>query len=287
MNAAHLRMLLEAHFANDTDGFKRAAMQAACTVRSELERLRLLRMVERPRASAIELFGKEAASLVVALPRRELASVALPEPVAADVALLLRERARFGELLAHGLSPRSRVLLHGPPGCGKTSLGAALATAMGLNGFVLQLAAARGSFLGETAKHITRAFDIAQNPSCLLLVDEIDALAEVRSSDGSGATREAMAVVASMLQLLDRPVSGMLVATTNRLDMVDPAIRRRFDAELELPAPSPTQIVEYAASLFEKHDHKYLDWGWSESASLTYAAVERAVTAAIRREVCR
>jgi SpoVK/Ycf46/Vps4 family AAA+-type ATPase len=287
-----LHNLLDAHYSNDDDKFRAAALQAAASVRSEVERLRLQRKIEQRRESPVTLFGASAAELVVALPERDLASVFLPELVASEVAMLLRERECIPKLIEHGLVPRSRVLLHGPPGCGKTSLAAALATASRLNGFGIRLASVRKSFVGATASLLTKAFDVARNPSCLLLLDEVDAVAEIREhTAGTGAEREHTAVVATMLQLLDQPLPGVIVAATNRVDMIDPAIRRRFDLELELPAPGRQRLLDYAAALFERHRFPELPWlpelSWNTPPCVTYADVERLVLAAMRREVCR
>jgi SpoVK/Ycf46/Vps4 family AAA+-type ATPase len=281
-----LRGLIEAHFANDDDRFKAIALQGASAIRSEVERLRLQQLIQQRRQSAITLFGAGAAELVTALPIRELSSVFLPEAVASEVAALLHERECIPKLTAHDLAPRSRILLHGPPGCGKTSLAAAFATAARLNGFGLRLSSVRESFLGATATKLTKAFDVARSPSCLLLLDELDAIAEIREhAAGAGAEREHTAVVATLLQLLDQPQAGVIVAATNRVDMIDPAIRRRFDVEIELPAPDGQRMLDYAASLFERH--RLPELSWHADRCLTYADVERLVTATMRREVCR
>ena len=281
-----LHNLLDAHYSNDDDKFRAAALQAVSSVRSEVERLRLQRKIEQRRESPVTLFGASAAELVVALPERDLASVFLPELVASEVAMLLRERECIPKLIEHGLVPRSRVLLHGPPGTGKTSLAAALATASRLNGFGIRLASVRKSYMGETSGLLTKALDVARNPTCLLLIDELDAVAEIREhSTGAGAEREHTAIVATMLQLLDQPLPGVVVAATNRVDMIDPAIRRRFDLELELPAPNRQQMLDYAVALFKKH--RFPELHWIPGACVTYADVERRVFAAMRYEVCR
>lgn len=281
-----LHNLLDAHYANDDSRFRAAALQAAASVRSEVERLRMQRKIEQRRDSPRLLFGADAAELVVALPERPLASVFLPETVASEVAMLLRERECIQKLAEHGLVPRSRILLHGPPGCGKTSLAAALATASRLNGFGIRLASVRRSYMGETSGLLTKAFDVARNPTCLLLIDELDAVAEIREhSTGAGTEREHTAIVATLLQLLDQPLPGVVVAATNRVDMIDAAIRRRFDLELELPAPDGQRLIDYAATLFERH--RFPELSWHSVPCVTYADVERLVLAAMRREVCR
>lgn len=284
--AVTLRHLIEAHLEHDEDRFRTAAMQAVAGLRSEADRLRLLRMLEHRSATPIEMFGKEAATLVVALPSRSLDSVVIPAAVAEEVALLAQERECAPQLMAHGLAPRSRVLLYGPPGCGKTSLAAALATATRLNGFSLRIATARRSYMGQTSGLLHQVFDVPRNPACLLLLDELDAIAEIREhASGAGAEREHTAIVATMLQLLDQPLPGMVVATTNRSDMIDPSVLRRFDVSLELPAPDAAALTSFARSLFERYRHDPIPCRGLDTA-VTYADAERLVTAAIRRMVC-
>src|SRR5690606_8117480 len=86
----------------------------------------------------------------------------------------------------------------------------------------------------------------------VLILDEVDAVGSERSGGSDGATREYNTMVASLLGALDRPMGGGLVATTNRLDIIDPAIVRRFDAVVEFPAPTVEQMESLARKLGAK-----------------------------------
>jgi transitional endoplasmic reticulum ATPase len=138
-------------------------------------------------------------------------------------------------------SPRG-ILLYGPPGTGKTLLARALASQSGVNFVSVKGPALLTKYVGESERAVRDLFKRArQSAPCVLLFDEIDAMAPPRggaAGDGHVAAR----VVAQLLTELDgiETLEGVLVVgTTNRRDMVDPALLRpgRFDLLLEVPLP--------------------------------------------------
>ncbi len=81
---------------------------------------------------------------------------------------LIEEQQRADLLRAHGLEPRSRMLLVGPPGTGKTTVAEGLAEAIAVSLFVVRYEAIVGSYLGETASRLKRVFDYARTVPCVL-----------------------------------------------------------------------------------------------------------------------
>lgn len=132
-----------------------------------------------------------------------------------------------------------RLLLSGLPGTGKSMTAEALATALDRPLVKLDLSTVLSKWLGETEKLIGQVFDLAEAANAVLVLDEAEALLRQRSnSSGSGGLSTG---VAYMLTRFDR-YSGVLVATTNRIEDLDEAFFRRFDDYAVLPIPDrPTR----------------------------------------------
>ena len=101
-------------------------------------------------------------------------------PVRHNGEQLVEEHARADVLRAHGLEPRHRVLLSGPPGNGKTSFAEAIAEALALPFFVVRYDLLIGSYLGETNTRLRRLFDYVRTQPSVLFFDEFDAIGKER-----------------------------------------------------------------------------------------------------------
>ena len=184
-----------------------------------------------------ELTPTAPAGFSVIAPRRTLDELVLPDGVREAVGELVEEQQRTEVLRAHGLEPRHRVLLIGPPGNGKTSLAEAIAEALLLPMVVLRYEEVIGSFLGETASRLAAVFDFARGRRCVVFFDEFDALAKERGDQHE--TGEIKRVVSSLLLQVDAvPSHAVFIAASNHPELLDRAVHRRFELRLELPLPS-------------------------------------------------
>jgi SpoVK/Ycf46/Vps4 family AAA+-type ATPase len=165
----------------------------------------------------------------------------LPGEIEARFSRIESEFAARDRLLSHGLSPRKTILLHGPPGCGK-SLGAKrLAWNTGLPLLRVNFDTLLSSYFGESAANLRAIFNRAKESPCVLLLDECDFIA--RSRIMSKDIGEASRIVNSLLQLMDEyDAPGLLVATTNVESSLDEAIFRRFDEVFLVPPPGSAEI---------------------------------------------
>lgn len=158
--------------------------------------------------------------------------------------------SRHGSTLARLGARASRgVLLHGPPGCAKTTLVRAAAAASGARFVSLSPADVYSCFLGEAERIVRDAFAAAREAApCILFLDEVDAIAGSRDSVAAGSgggVGVGQRVLATLLTEMDGVASApgvVVVAATNRLEAVDDALRRpgRFDDVLEVPLPDET-----------------------------------------------
>lgn len=195
------------------------------------------------------------------------------------------EVGHWTSLDAAGLPRRNRLLLHGPPGCGKTSIAAALATELGLPLATARIDSLMSSFLGETAANLRLLFDFAASTPCVLLLDEFDSLGKVRADPSDHG--ELRRVVNAVLQLIESyRGSSFIVAATNSPDMLDAALWRRFDEVLAVPRPTTDEIER----LLNRHAPGLrltgsLAGSAQELSGLPHAAVECAANAARRRAV--
>ena len=140
--------------------------------------------------------------------------------------------------------PPKGILLHGPPGTGKTLIAKAVANESGVNFISVKGPALMSKFLGESERAIRDIFKKAKQASpTILFFDEIDAVVPIRGLGGGDSTRTTERVISQFLTEMDgvEELKGVVVlAATNRLDMVDTAVLRagRFDVILELPLPN-------------------------------------------------
>ncbi|OAQ30143.1 AAA-domain-containing protein [Linnemannia elongata AG-77] len=180
------------------------------------------------------------------------------------------------EIYAHmGVKPPRGILLHGPPGTGKTMMANAIAGSLGVPFITISAPSVVSGMSGESEKKIREVFEEARDLApCLMFIDEIDAITPKRETAQREMERR---IVAQLLTCMDdlnlentngKPV--MIIGATNRPDSLDPALRRagRFDLEINIGVPdqdSREQILRVMASKLKLSG----DFDFKELAKLT------------------
>ena len=197
-----------------------------------------------------------------------------------------------------GIQPPRGVLLHGPPGCGKTTIANALAGDLGVSFINISAPSVVSGMSGESEKKVRELFDEAKSLApCLIFIDEIDAITPKR--DGGAQREMERRIVAQLLTCMDeltlentngKPV--IVIGATNRPDSLDAALRRagRFDREISINVPSEEARMHILESMTSKLKISG-DLGLKELAKMTpgfvgadlKALVTSAGVAAIKR----
>lgn len=199
-----------------------------------------------------DAFGEKFGQLVhQVVPRRRLASIQLKPAVRSLIEQVIEEHHRSELLRSYNLEPRSRILVEGPPGNGKTSLAEAVAAETVLPLYIVRYEGVVSSFLGETAFRLDQVFDFVRTRRCVLFFDEFDSIAKERSD--AHETGEIKRVVSTLLLQIDRlPSHVIVIAATNHSELVDRAAWRRFQVRVEMPAPTRTEAVAFLDELQDR-----------------------------------
>ncbi len=153
------------------------------------------------------------------------------------VELPLRHPELFQRL---GIEPPKGVLLHGPPGCGKTRLAQAVANESEANFFNINGPEIMSKFYGESEARLREMFQKAQESSpSILFIDELDAIAPKREEVTGEVERRVVAQLLALMDGLESRGNIVVIGATNRPNALDPALRRpgRFDREIEIGIP--------------------------------------------------
>ena len=159
------------------------------------------------------------------------------EQVREMIELPMRHPELFRQL---GIEPPKGVLLHGPPGTGKTLMAKAVANEIDAHFQTISGPEIMSKYYGESEEQLREVFeDAEENEPAIVFIDEIDSIATKRGETQGDVERRVVAQLLSLMDGLEERGQVTVIAATNRIDDIDPALRRggRFDREIEIGVP--------------------------------------------------
>lgn len=286
--ARHIIALLRSHIAGDEDRFLATAMQLAAHEARQGHgkvaiELRDLIDAAKSKDVAIERKvapvpmaqpkGELASLLAVRYPDLRLSEMVLPESISSRLQRVVLEQRQQENLRSHGLRPRRKLLLVGPPGAGKTMTAASLAGELKLPLFTIVLDGLITKFMGDTAGKLRLVFDAMNATRGVYFFDEFDSIGAKRAERND--VGEIRRVLNSFLQFLEQDDSqGLIIAATNHPELLDKALFRRFDDVVEYALPDAELVKRILKARLTAFDTRGLSWGEAAEAAVGLSPAE-------------
>lgn len=298
-NASQLKALLESHLNGDDERFYSVAMQVAAheakrghgklaeELRALVDQTKARRGLQSQESGGatpiIRPKGELANLLAVSYPKDRIGDMVLDDTLTEQLNRVVREQRQASNILAHGLSPRRKLLLMGSPGTGKTMTASVLAGELGLPLFQVRFDGLITKFMGETAGKLRQIFDATDRTRGVYLFDEFDAIGSQRGlANDVGEVRR---ILNSFLLMIEQDVShSLIVAATNHPEILDHALFRRFDDVLHYELPDEGNIASVLKSRLGRMAAKGVSWKRlaSLASGLSYAEIARATDEALK-----
>lgn len=257
--ADQIKSLIKSFGDGDEDRFFASAMQiAASEARSghtafaqELKNLiekakknRSISFLDRGKTIPIYQSKRDLNELIeVFHPKIKLNDMVLAPDVKESLVKLVNEQRNLESLMQYNLMPRRKLLLIGPPGCGKTMTAQALAGELGIPVFIVRLDGLISKFMGESIAKLRVIFDAMPDHRGVYLFDEFDSIGSNRNLGQD--VGEIKRVLNSFLINIEKDQSNsVIIAATNMPEILDKALFRRFDDIISYPLPNEKEIIE-------------------------------------------
>ncbi|REL24692.1 ATP-binding protein [Rhodohalobacter sp. SW132] len=233
--------------------------------------------IARPQGELSEL-------LEVFYPDTRIDDMVLHEETKNSLSKIINEQKEKRKLIKYGLQPSRKLLLVGPPGCGKTMSAQAIAGELKIPIFVVRLDGLITKFMGESIAKLRLIFDAMKENRGVYLFDEFDSIGTTRGF--SNDVGEIKRVLNSFLLNIENDTSeSIIIAATNFREVLDRALFRRFDDIVNFKMPEKKQILETT----KRHlKNVSLDKGFNfdevanQSIGLSYADIVRSCNDAIK-----
>jgi SpoVK/Ycf46/Vps4 family AAA+-type ATPase len=288
--AEQIKSLIRSHFSDEPERFFTAALQVAAHEaqlgHGELaQEIRfIIDRAKKNRTSNVLRFPLELQGLIVSdtltLP---LAAMVTPLELKRRIQRVILEYKQRERLRSHGLLHRRKMLLVGPPGTGKTMTAKVIASEIHLQLCTVQIDKVLTKFMGESGAQLRRIFDLIKDQPAVYFFDEFDAIGGDRTIDND--VGEMRRVLNAFLQFIEQDHSdNLILAATNRPELLDRALYRRFDDVLAYDYPSKPERQQLMSNVLGSYLEKGFRWTslLSESEGLSHAEIVQACVDAIK-----
>lgn len=185
-------------------------------------------------------------------PEDKLKDMVLSNKLKQSIQRILDEQSQIEKLRQHNLFPRKKLLLTGPPGCGKTMTAKVLSNELGIPLFVIRLDGLISRYMGESIAKLRLVFDTMKEFRAVYLFDEFDSIGTTRNH-GNDVGEIKRVLNSFLLQIEKDESNSLIIAATNMPENLDEALFRRFDDIINYPLPTEKQIYQfYKRELNEK-----------------------------------
>ncbi len=243
---AQVKALLSAHFEGDHEKFKVISLQIAAheaKVGHTTNAREIKSIVENSSAKKANIlkFNKKDEVLELKYANTSISQLVVSSELKKRINRVLDEYRKRDILLKNGLRNRSKLLLEGDPGTGKTMTASVIAYELNIPLYTIQIEHLISKYMGETSAKLKKVFEQIKEYRGVYLFDEFDAIGSDRTYDND--VGEMRRILNSFLQYIEEDDSAsIIIAATNNPKMLDKALFRRFDDVLEYRLPDKEQI---------------------------------------------
>jgi SpoVK/Ycf46/Vps4 family AAA+-type ATPase len=301
--ADQIKSLIKSFGDGDEDRFFASAMQIAAsearkghtTFAQELKSLiekarknRSLSFLDRNKTIPINQAKRDLHELIeIFQPKIKLKDMILAPSVKKSLLKLVNEQQKWEILRQHNLMPRRKLLLQGPPGCGKTMTAQAIAGELGIPVFIVRLDGLISKFMGESIAKLRLIFDAMPDHRGVYLFDEFDSIGSHRNQGQD--VGEIKRILNSFLINIEKDQSNsVIIAATNMPEALDQALFRRFDDIITYPLPNKSEIIDtikknlFGFKFNERINYQMLA---KEAEGLNYSDIVRACEETIKEMI--